>query len=136
MFTNLQVFGLTTGTAGAAGTSTGFASYTSLIMLVAMFAIFYFMLIRPQKKKDKEIKQMRESLAVGDDVVTIGGVVGKVVKVSDTTVIIELPHAKQRVTFSKWAIGTVEKKSKDSKVEEDNKVVEKIEENTENKDEK
>ncbi|QSX07291.1 preprotein translocase subunit YajC [Sedimentibacter sp. zth1] len=103
-------------------------------MIVAMIAIFYFMLIRPQKKKDKEIKQMRESVAVGDDIVTIGGINGKVVKVSDDIIVIELPHAKQRITFAKWAIGTVEKKSKDSKVEEKNsKEAKEIEANIEEK---
>lgn len=121
MINNLSVIGLT----AAAGAS----PYTSIIMLVAMFAIFYFVLIRPQRKKDKEIKQMRDSIAVGDEVITIGGIHGKVVKVGDDTIVLELSHGKQRITFSKWAVGTVDKKGKDSKNQETVET-EAIEENT------
>lgn len=123
MINNLSVFGLTAAPAG------GMAGMSSIIMLVAMFAIFYFVLIRPQKKKDKEIKQMRDSLSVGDEIITIGGIHGKVAKISDDTIVLELSHGKQRITFSKWAIGSVDKKSKDSSSKE---VVETeaIEENT------
>ncbi len=109
MINNLSIFGLTT--AAPAG---GISAYSSIIMLVAMFAIFYFVLIRPQKKKDKEIKQMRDSISIGDDVITIGGIHGKIAKVSDETIVLELSHGKQRITFSKWAIGSVDKKGKDS----------------------
>ena len=52
----------------------------SIAYIVALFAIFYFLFIRPQKKKDKELKEMRDSLAVGDTVVTIGGIVANVAK--------------------------------------------------------
>ena len=108
MINNLSLFGLTAAAGG----------YSSIIMLIAMFAIFYFVLIRPQRKKDKEIKEMRDSMAVGDEVITIGGIHGKIVKITDDTVVIELSHAKQRITFSKWAIGSVDKKGKDSKGQE------------------
>lgn len=111
MLNNLQFISIST----TASTTQGASVYSPIIMIVAMFAIFYFMLIRPQKKKDKEIKNMRDNLAVGDEIVTIGGINGKVAKVSDDTVVLELPHGKQRITLSKWAVGTVEKKSKDSK---------------------
>ena len=120
MINNLSVFGLT-----AAGAS----PYTSIIWLVAMLAIFYFVIIRPQKKKDKEVKQMRESISVGDEVITIGGIHGKVAKVSDDTIVLELSHGKQRITFSKWAVGSVDKKGRDSK-NQDAVEVEAIEENT------
>lgn len=91
---------------------------TSLIMMVVLFGGMYFLMIRPQKKKDKEIKAMRDSLAVGDDVISIGGVHGKVVKVNDEIVTLEMAHAKQRINFSKWAIGSVVKKGKDVKADE------------------
>lgn len=52
----------------------------SIAYIVALFAIFYFLFIRPQKKKDKELKEMRDSLAVGDTIVTIGGIVANVAK--------------------------------------------------------
>lgn len=124
---NLQLFGLAAAPAAPAG-----GGLTTIIMLVAMFAVMYFLIIRPQKKKDKEIKAMRSSLSVGDDVVTIGGIAGKIVKISEDTVVIELSHAKQRITIAKWAVGTVEKKSKVSDdVKTETKEIE-----TDNKDDK
>lgn len=87
--------------------------FSGIFMMVILFALMYFMMIRPQKKKDKEIKQMRDSLAIGDEVITIGGIHGKVVKVNDEVITLEMAHAKQRIEFSKWAIGSVGKKGKD-----------------------
>ena len=60
----------------------------SIAYIVALFAIFYFLFIRPQKKKDKELKEMRDSLAVGDTVVTIGGIVANVAKIEEETIIL------------------------------------------------
>ncbi len=97
--------------------------YSGIFMMVILFGLMYFMMIRPQKKKDKAIKQMRDSLTIGDEAITIGGIHGKVVKVNDEVVTLEMNHAKQRVEFSKWAIGSVDRKGKD-KVE---KAVEEIE---------
>lgn len=91
---------------------------TSILMMVLLFGGMYFLMIRPQKKKDKEIKAMRDSMTIGDEVITIGGIHGKVVKVNDEIVTLEMAHAKQRINFSKWAIGSVAKKGKDTKVEE------------------
>jgi preprotein translocase subunit YajC len=64
--------------------------YSGIIMLVIMFAIFYFLLIRPQQKRAKEHKQLIESLKVGDQVVTAGGIHGKVAAVQDTVVMLEV----------------------------------------------
>lgn len=99
------------------------SQYGSLIMLVVLFAIMYFMMIRPQKKKEKEVQNMRNTLSQGDEVITIGGIHGKVVKVSDEIVVVELSHAKQRIEFSKWAIGSVVKKGKE-KIEDKQEIVE------------
>ena len=87
--------------------------YSGILMMVILFAVMYFMMIRPQKKKDKEIKAMRDNLSTGDEVITIGGIHGKVVKVNDEVITIEMAHAKQRIELSKWAIGSVSKKGKD-----------------------
>ena len=100
--------------------------FSGIFMMVILFALMYFMMIRPQKKKDKEVKQMRESLSVGDEVITIGGIHGKVVKVNDEVITLEMAHAKQRIEFSKWAIGSVPKKGKD-KSEVKQETVEEIE---------
>lgn len=90
--------------------------YSGIIMLVVFFGIMYFTMIRPQKKKDKEIKSMRESLSIGDEVITIGGIHGKIVKVNDEIVTLEMAFGKQRIEFSKWAIGSVGKKGKEKTV--------------------
>jgi len=82
-----------------------------IVMWIAVFAVFYFLLIRPQKKKDKQLKEMRESLSVGDKVTTIGGIVANVAKVEENVVILELGPNRTKVPFEKWAIGNVEPKS-------------------------
>ncbi len=105
-------------------------SVTSIIFLVVMFAIFYFMLIRPQRKKDKEIKEMRSSLKRGDEVITIGGIFGKIIKVNDEIVVLELDHAKQRLKMAKWAIRELAVPS------EDEAEPEQVEEDTSSDDEK
>ena len=63
---------------------------SGMIMIIAMIAIFYFFMIRPQSKKQKEIKKARESMQKGDKVVTAGGIHGKINEISDSTVIIEV----------------------------------------------
>ncbi len=73
-----------------------------LIPLVLILVVFYFFMIRPQMKKQKELKQFREKLAVGDKVVTIGGVHGKILEITDTTVLINSEGSKIR--FEKSAI--------------------------------
>ena len=82
----------------------------SLLYIVALFAIFYFLFIRPQKKKDKELKEMRDSLAVGDTIITIGGIVANVAKIEEETVVIEFGPSRTKMPIQKWAIGSVQKK--------------------------
>ena len=82
----------------------------SLIYIVALFAIFYFLFIRPQKKKDKELKEMRDSLAVGDTIVTIGGIVANIAKIEEETVVIEFGPSRTKMPVQKWAIGSVQSK--------------------------
>lgn len=81
-----------------------------LLMWVVVFGVFYFLLIRPQKKKDKQLKEMRENLSVGDKVTTIGGIIAHVAKVEENAVILEIGPNRTKVPFEKWAIGTVESK--------------------------
>lgn len=81
-------------------------------ILPALFLVLmYFVIIKPQKKREKAIKDLRSSLKVGDKVVTIGGIKGKVVKLKEEDVVIEVAPDKTRAEFKKWAIGTVEKES-------------------------
>ena len=74
----------------------------SLLLLGLMVLIFYFFMIRPQMKKQKELKNFRENLKAGDKVVTIGGIHGKILEVSDTTVLVQAEGTKIR--FDKSAI--------------------------------
>ncbi|MGN0583831.1 MAG: preprotein translocase subunit YajC [Ruminococcus sp.] len=76
----------------------------SLLIMVLLFAVMYFILIRPQKKKEKEQKAMQRDLCVGDEVVTIGGIVGLVVKTTEDTVVIECGGDRSRLRMKKWAI--------------------------------
>ncbi len=75
-----------------AGGQQGGGAGSSIIMIILMIAIFYFFMIRPQQKRQKEEKKFRESLQKGQQVVTIGGMHGKVVEVKETTVVIEVAH--------------------------------------------
>ena len=84
----------------------------SIAYIVALFAIFYFLFIRPQKKKDKELKEMRDSLAVGDTIVTIGGIVANVAKIEEETIVIEFGPSRTKMPIQKWAIGSVQSKKK------------------------
>ncbi len=73
-----------------------------ILMLVLVLVVFYFFMIRPQQKKQKELKKFRENLTVGDKVLTIGGVHGKILEVTDTTVLINSEGSKIR--FEKSAV--------------------------------
>lgn len=64
--------------------------YTGILMIVAMIVIFYFFMIRPQSKKQKEIRKAREAMTVGDKVITAGGIYGKIREVKDTTFMLEI----------------------------------------------
>ena len=85
-------------------------SFASMAILILMFVVFYFILIRPQRKKDKELKEQMSKLAVGDRVVTIGGLVGFVANIKDDQVTISTSAANTLVTFTKSAIQSVVKR--------------------------
>lgn len=78
----------------------------TIIMIVAMVAIMYFMLIRPENKRKKEAENMRNSLAVGDEVTTIGGIVGTICAVKDNTFVLETGADRVRIEMTKWAISS------------------------------
>ena len=82
-----------------------------IIMLVGLIALMYFLLIRPQKKRDKQINDMRNSVKVGDEIVTIGGIYGKVVKVRDERLTIMVGADKTKIEVTRWAISKIENAS-------------------------
>ena len=91
----------------------------SFIPLVVLFIAMYFLMIRPQKKKDKQIQDMRNSLQVGDEIVTIGGICGKIVKTKDESIIIAVGADKVKFEMKRWAVSTVETHAnRNKKVEE------------------
>lgn len=70
--------------------ATGVSQYSSILMMVLIFVVFYFFMIRPQTKRQKEIKKAREAMKQGDKVVTSGGIYGKVKEIKETTIIVEI----------------------------------------------
>ena len=80
----------------------------SLLLMVAMIAVFYFLFIRPENKRKKQAEQMRSSLKKGDRVTTIGGMVGKIVQVNDSTIVFETSEDRVRIEVAKWGIQSAE----------------------------
>ena len=93
--------------ASTTGTTSGTGMGSTVLMIVLMIAIFYFLMIRPENKRKKQAEEMRNSLKKGDWLTTIGGVYGRVVSITDRTVVIETSEDRVRVEFLKSAIGQV-----------------------------
>ena len=88
----------------AQATSGKSGSLSMILMMAAICAFVYFLMIRPQKKKQKEEQAMRDNLQIGDEITTIGGIVGKIVTVKDDTLIIETGADRNRMKITRWAI--------------------------------
>ena len=101
------MFDLFTVAHAAEGAAPAGGGMSSILMIVVMIAIFYFLLIRPESKRKKQAEAMRSSLKKGDWLTTIGGVYGRVVAITDRTVVIETSEDRVRVEFIKSAIGQV-----------------------------
>ncbi len=104
--------------AAGSGTTTTpdspFGSIGSMILMIAVFGVaIYFFMIRPQKKQEKKDAEMRDSLAVGDEVTTIGGIIGKVVSIKGETFVLETTKDKTKIRFLKGAVRTVDVKAAD-----------------------
>lgn len=99
------------------------AQFLPLVLLVVLM---YFLLIRPQKKREKQTAMMRNSVRVGDEVVTIGGIRGKIVKTKDDTLVIEVGADKVKFEIMRWAISKVDAEAAGSKriLEEDDEIEE------------
>jgi len=89
-------------TAAAGGSS-------MLLMIVLMFAVFYFLIIRPENKKKKKVEEMRNSLSLGDEITTIGGMTGKIVQITEDTITFETGEDRVRIQIKKWGISTTAK---------------------------
>ena len=100
-------------------TQTGGSGWITIVMLVLMLGVFYFFLYRPQKKQEKQVNDMRSSLEVGDEITTIGGIIGKVVSIKEETVMIETGNEKNKFRILRSAINSIDVKASD--IEDDNK---------------
>ena len=87
------------------------AMLIQLLPMILIFVVFYFLLIRPQRKKDKEAKQMLENLKVGDRICTIGGIYGTIVRIKDDVLTVEVGEQKTQMVFARWAVRNVEQLS-------------------------
>ena len=91
-----------------------FQQYGGLLMIVVMFVALYFLMIRPQKKQEKQISDMRNNLQVGDEITTIGGIIGKIVSIKEETITIETSHDRTKIRFLRSAVRCVDVKAEDA----------------------
>ena len=101
---------------GAEG-ATGGNQYSSLIMIGVLFVVMYFLMIRPQRKRQKEEQEMRQSLEIGDEIITIGGIVGRVVTIREEDIVIETGADRTKMKFKRWAVNTNVTKTEQHKKE-------------------
>ena len=95
------------------GSGTG-SSWFGIILIVVMFVVLYFFMIRPQKKQEKETAAMRNNLQVGDEITTIGGIIGKIISIKEETVMIETGHDRTRIRILKSAVRSVDVHAEDA----------------------
>ena len=86
----------------------------SVGIIVVMFVVLYFFMIRPQKKQEREIANMRNNLQVGDEITTIGGIIGKIVSIKEETLMIETGHDRAKIRILKSAVRTVDVHAEDA----------------------
>ena len=86
----------------------------TIVMLVAMFGFLYLFVIRPQKKQDKEAAAMRSSIQVGDEITTIGGIIGKVVSIKEETLVLETTRDCTKIRILKSAVRSVDVRAEDA----------------------
>lgn len=112
----LEFLTQTAGDAAAAGQQGGGITgmLISLAPIALIFVVFYFMLIRPQKKKEKQTQAMINAIKIGDEILTIGGIHGKVVKIKDDKLTIDSSAEKSRLEISRWAVKDVTKYVEDT----------------------
>ena len=89
-------------------------NYGGILMIVLMFVFLYFIMIRPQKKQEKKVNDMRNNLQVGGEITTIGGIIGKIVSIKDETIVIETSHDRTKIRFLKSAVRCVDVKAEDA----------------------
>lgn len=89
-------------------------SIASILIIVVMFVALYFFMIRPQKKQEKEVNNMRNNLQVGDEITTIGGIIGKIVSIKEETLMIETGHDRAKIRILRSAVRCVDVHAEDA----------------------
>jgi len=92
--------------ASSSSASGGASQYSGIVLMVVLVAVMYFLMIRPQKKRQKEEQEMRSSLEIGDEIITIGGIVGKVVTIREEDIVIETGADRTKMKLQRWAVNT------------------------------
>ena len=90
------------------------SSIGTILIIVLFVVVVYFLMIRPQKKQEKETKNMRDNLQVGDEITTIGGIIGKIVSIKEETITIETSHDRTKIRFLRSAVRSVDVKAEDA----------------------
>lgn len=80
------------------------ALVAQFLPFLLIIVVFYFMLIRPQRKRDKAVQEMRSKIEVGDEIVTAGGIIGRVVSIRDETLVIETGSDRSKIRIARWAV--------------------------------
>lgn len=94
--------------------SNALGSLSMIVMIVIMLLVMYFFMIRPQKKQEREANDMRNSLQVGDEITTIGGIIGKIVSIKEETLTIETAHDRTKIRILKSAVRQVDVHAEDA----------------------
>jgi len=106
--------------ADGAAPQSGWGNLVQPILMIVVFgALMYFMLFRPQKKQEKAVADMRNSLQVGDEISTTGGVLGKIIQIKDDFIVIETGNDKTKLKLAKWAVRAVEHRAADDEEDEE-----------------
>lgn len=98
----------TAATTAAEGTNGGLATLLSLLPFLIIIPLMYFLMIRPQRKKEKAEQKMRSEVRVGDEITTIGGISGRVLNIKEDVLVIETGADRTKMTIKKWAIQSVD----------------------------
>lgn len=114
MLLNLLLDGAATTTTQQGGLFNSTTLIMPIILVVVMFAALYFFSIRPQRKQEKEANNMRNSLSVGDEVTTIGGIIGRVVSIKDETFVLETTKERTKIRFLRSALKSIDVKVGDT----------------------
>ena len=83
-------------------------------MILLLVVVMYFFMIRPQKKQEKQVNEMRDNLQVGDEITTIGGIIGKIVSIKEETILVETGRDKVKIRFLRSAVRSVDVKAEDA----------------------